>query len=343
MQAVILAAGKSTRTHPLTLNRPKPLLRVKNESILIRNLKLIKDLVEEVIIVVGFKKELIQELVSDNFPDLNVRYMEQTKQLGTGHALLILKDHIKDGFILMLGDNLYSKTDVKKMTEKNQAILVKKIKNPENYGVVIEENEKVKKIIEKPKKFVSDLIICGLYSLDKSIFEFLNDVKVSSRGEVELTDALQELALNKDVYCVKSTMCHQISFPWDLLAADIDIRKGENFIDSTSKITGLVENSTIEGKCIIDGIVKNSIIMRNTKVSKDSIIENSIIGENVVFDGIARSSNNLTSIINGKEILVERFGTIIGDNAIINNGKIRSGCKVWPYKQVTGFVEADIK
>ena len=86
MQAVILAAGKSTRTHPLTLTRPKPLLKVANKAILEYNLKAIQDIVDEVILVVGYKKDMIKDFISKNFPKLNVKFVEQKEQLGTGHA-----------------------------------------------------------------------------------------------------------------------------------------------------------------------------------------------------------------------------------------------------------------
>ncbi|MCH8872063.1 NTP transferase domain-containing protein [candidate division KSB1 bacterium] len=117
MQAVILAAGKSTRTYPLTLTKPKPLLKAANKTILEYNLEAIKDIADEIIIVVGYKKDMIKNFISKNYPDLNVKYVEQKDQLGTGHAVSILEDQIKGKFLLIFGDNIYSKKDIEEIQQ----------------------------------------------------------------------------------------------------------------------------------------------------------------------------------------------------------------------------------
>src|SRR3989344_3175941 len=106
MKAVLLCAGKSTRTYPLTLTRPKPLLKVANKTILEHNIAALKNIADEIIMVVGYRQEMIVDFISENYSDLNVKYIEQKQQLGTGHAVSILKNHIKGRFILMLGDNI---------------------------------------------------------------------------------------------------------------------------------------------------------------------------------------------------------------------------------------------
>ena len=83
MQAVLLVAGKSTRTYPLTITKPKPLLKVANKTIIEHNLEQLQDLVNEVIIVVGFKKEMIKEKIGNRFGNLKIKYVEQKKQKGT--------------------------------------------------------------------------------------------------------------------------------------------------------------------------------------------------------------------------------------------------------------------
>ena len=98
MQAVILAAGSSTRTYPLTLTRPKPLLKVANKAVLAYNLEALKGIAEEMIIVVSYKKDMIKDFVKKNYPNLNIRFIEQKKPLGTGHAVSILRNKIKDRF-----------------------------------------------------------------------------------------------------------------------------------------------------------------------------------------------------------------------------------------------------
>lgn len=227
MQAVILAAGKSTRTYPLTLTKPKPLLKVAGKTILEWNLEVVKDIADEIIIIIGYKKDMIKEFILKNYPKLKIKFIEQEEQLGTGHAVSILKGHIKNRFILLMGDNIYTKEDVNKITKYQYAILVKKVKNPEFFGVVREENNILTDIIEKPKKFISDLINCALYSLDKKIFNALETIKKSERGEYELTDALKYLSKKENIRCVKSHFCLMISYPQDLLLAEQELRKNK--------------------------------------------------------------------------------------------------------------------
>jgi bifunctional UDP-N-acetylglucosamine pyrophosphorylase/glucosamine-1-phosphate N-acetyltransferase len=328
MQAIILAAGSSTRTYPLTLTRPKPLLKVANKTILEHNLETIKDIVDEIILVVGYKKNMIKDYVKKNHPELKIRFVEQKEQLGTGHAVSILRKHIKNRFILLMGDNIYSKKDIKEVAKHQYSILVKKVKNPELFGVVKKKNHILTDIIEKPKKFISNLINCALYSLDKEIFNILKKTKRSERNEYEFTDALKLLAVKDKLYCVNSTSCLQISYPWDLLSADKELRKNKDIIGKNSKIQGKIINSTIGNNCIINGTITNSIIMDDTIIDKGSVIKDSIIGENVYFKG--------TIIANG-------LGAIISDNVKANNVVINAGCKIWPNKNIKGKIDHDIK
>jgi len=342
MQAVILAAGKSTRTYPLTLTEPKPLLKVANKIILEYNLEAIQDIVDEIILVVGYKKNMIVDFISKKFPKLNVKYVEQKEQLGTGHAVQILESHIKDKFILMLGDNIYSKQDIKELSKHQYSLLVKKVKNPENFGVVKEKNGILSDIIEKPQKFVSDLVSCGLFSLDKKIFTLLKSLSKSERDELELTDAIKELSKQDNIYCIKSKFCFQISYPWDLLTADKEIRKEKNFIGKGSKINGIIINSTIGKNCIINGNITNSMVMDHSIINKNSVVEDSIIGDNVNFSGKIISGKNVYSTVKNKKIKVDRMGAIIADNVIAKAVEIAPGCKIWPNKKISGKIVKDI-
>ena len=125
--------------------------RNSNKAILNYDLGAIKDRVDEILIIVGYKKNLIKKFVREKFPDLKVKFIEQKKQLGTGHAVSILEKYIKDKFILMLGDNLYSSNDIKNILKYEYSILVKTVNNPEDFGVVIEKNGIKKKL--NTKKF----------------------------------------------------------------------------------------------------------------------------------------------------------------------------------------------
>ena len=343
MQAVILAAGSSTRTYPLTLTKPKPLLKVANKTILEHNLEAIKGIADEIVLVVGFKKDMLKDFIQKNYPRLKIKFVEQKEQLGTGNAVSILKNTINNRFILLMGDNIYSKKDVNEAAKHQYSILVKKVKNPELFGVVIEKNNILIDIIEKPEKPSSDLINCALYSLDKDIFDALEKLKKSERDEYELTDAVKSIAAHENVHCIKSSSCLLITHTWDLLVADQEIRKNKTIIGKNSKINGVITNSSIGSNCIISGNVKNSIIMDGTIIGKNSIIEDSVIGENVYFNGTIIAKNNVYSVVKGKRIKVERLGAIISDNVKAENVIINAGCRIWPNKNISGVLSHDIE
>ena len=350
MQAVILAAGKSTRTYPLTLTKPKPLLKAANKTLLEHNLENLRDFVDDVLIVVGYKKNLIKKVIGKKYKNLKIRYVEQKQQLGTGHALSVTEPYIKGRFVLLMGDDIYSKNDIKNCIKHKYSILTARVNNQSNasephskrtrsqlsnFGVVIEKNGILAGFIEKPKKFVSDLISAAFYSLDKKIFQYIKKIKKSERNEFELPDAIKLMSGKENLHCVKSREWIPIVYAWDLLKADKILRKGKNIIGKNSKIYGNVKNSTIGDDCTIMGSVKNSIIMDKTIIDKNSIVEDSVIGEKVHFNGKIIAKNNVYSVIKDKKLIVKRLGAIIADNVKARNVIIKPGCKIWPNRIVS--------
>ena len=184
MQAVILAAGKSTRTYPLTITRPKPLLKVANKTLLEHNLDNLLGTADEAVIVIGYKKDLIKKYFGHKYKSLKIKYVEQKQQLGTGHAALLAEPFIKDKFILMAGDDIYSKTDINNSIKHQYSILVNKTKSWKNFGVVKEKKHLLIDFIEKPDKFVSDLVNTAFYVLDKKIFSYLHKLRISNPTSV---------------------------------------------------------------------------------------------------------------------------------------------------------------
>src|SRR3990167_2996026 len=101
MQAILMAGGSSTRTHPLTMTRPKPLLKIANKPIVQHNLEQIEGIFSEVIIVVGYKQEEIKKSIGNKFGKLRINYVEQKQQLGTAHAVLQAEKFVKERFLVM--------------------------------------------------------------------------------------------------------------------------------------------------------------------------------------------------------------------------------------------------
>ena len=319
IQAVIMAAGKSTRTWPLTLTKPKPLLKVMNKEIIKHNLDALQGLVGEVIIIVGFKKEMIIEEIGHKYGKLKIRYAEQKTQLGTGHALKYVEKLIKGKFIVMGGDDIFSKKDIKACLRHKYAVLGCKVEDPGRFGVFVVKGKEVKKVVEKPRKFVSDIANAGLYVFDKSVFKF--KLRKSQRGEYEIVDYINALIKKEKVVCenVKGRWL-SVGYPWDLIEAnnvlvseiknDIKGRIEKNVIVKGKLIVGkgteILSGTYIKGNVIIgencligpncylrgntsigDGChigqaveIKNSVIMDNAKVPHLSYIGDSVIGEN---------------------------------------------------------------
>lgn len=344
MQGIILCAGKSTRTYPLTLTRPKPILKVANKTLIEYNLDSLEGKVAEVILVVGYKKDMIidfVETIKDRY-SFSILFVEQKQQKGTSDALLTVKDNIKDKFILLMGDNIYSNDDVVKCLNFDNSILVKEVENPELYGVVVENNGILVNIIEKPQLAVSNLINCAMYTFTPEIFSMIDKVNISKRGEYEITDAIEYLAMEQDVHCVKSKLWFDIKYPWDLFDADSYFRKGKKNIGENCKINGEVINSSIGNNCIIDGRICDSIIMDNVMVKSGSVIEKSILGKGVVFEGKAESGEKVRSIVRKKPIIVKKLGAIVADDVKCEDVVIKPGCKVWSGKHIKGEIKKDI-
>lgn len=344
MQALILAAGKSTRTYPLTLARPKPMLKAANKPLLEHNLENLDGIVSEALLVVGYKKEQIKKHFGSSFNGIKLTYIEQKEQLGTGHAVSIAEKYIKGRLLIMMGDDIYSKEDIVNCAKHQHALMASKVKNPVNFGVVTEKNGVLQDFFEKPEKFVSDLASTAFYSTDTKIFDCLRKIKISKRGELELPDAIKLLSKETPIRCVKAKQWLPVAYPWDLLNADIILRKNKNIIGKSSEISGNAENSSVGDNCVIKSNVKNSIIMDNSVIQKDSKVEDSIIGENVNFSGKITAKNNAVSDVNGKNIVIGRFGAVIGDNSRLENCTVSAGCKIWPNRKLSNIaVTKDIR
>lgn len=292
MKAVILCAGKATRCYPLTLTRPKPLLTVANKPLLQHTLEQLVELevVDEVILVVGYKKEMLFDWVAKNaqyFP-FSITYVEQTEQKGTGHAMAAAREKIDEPFLLLHGDDLYFADDMKKLLKYDCAFLVRKVSQPDQFGIVVGEKKKgrlfLKNIIEKPTEFVGDLANIGCYKLDSGIFSL--DIKPSGRGEVEIVDYLTAWAQQHDVVCIEAEQWVPIPFSWSLLDAN------KHVLDNLKpKNEGTIEqNVTIKGAVSVG---KGTVIKSNSYLEGPVVIgENCIIGPNCYLRPYTSVGNN---------------------------------------------------
>ena len=365
LKAVILAAGKGTRIEPLTLTKPKPLLKICGRTILEHNLDQLQGLVEEVILVIGYKGEMVKELIGSRYKGLKINYLWQKNISGTAEAAKKCFPIIKDKFLLLYGDDLYSKEDIKKCLEKFPSILLKKVEEPSAFGQVLIKRNLVKELKEKPKKNISNLVNTGLYFLDKNIFHF--KIKKSARNEYEFTDFIKEFIKKERLYFSLAEGWIPLPYAWNLLDANeyllkttkknVIIEKG-SIIKSGTYIEGPVyigRNCQIGPNCYLRKYtsigddchigqaveIKNSIIGENTKIAHLSYVADSIIGDNCNFGAGTITANlrhdydNVKTMVKGKLIDTKRrkFGTIFGDNVKTGVGTlIYPGRKIWSGK-----------
>lgn len=277
VKAVMLAAGKGERVRPLTLTKPKPMVKVANQTILEFNLKALEGLIDELVLVVGYKGQMIREFLKKRNYKFRVRFVEQEKQLGTGDALLKAKDAVKGRFLVLMGDNLYMKEDAENCLEKECAILVEKVEKPEDFGICLHNRGQLEKIVEKPGRPESNLANTGLYVLDENIFSYIENGKRSKRGELELTDAINQFCKKNEVNIVKAKVWMPVGYVWDVL--DVNKRllerledKKEGVIEKDAVIKGPVrigKGTVIKSGCYIEGPV---LIDRNCQIGPNCYI-----------------------------------------------------------------------
>ncbi|MDW7680426.1 MAG: sugar phosphate nucleotidyltransferase [bacterium] len=309
MQAVIMAAGKSTRTYPLTLTRPKPLLPVANQTIIEHILLQLKGLVDEVILIVGYKKEMFDQQLGVEFQGIQIRYCEQKKQLGTGHAVLQAKPMIKDRFIVLNGDDIYARQDIEALLNYEYGALVRWEEDPSQYGVFqVDDNNRVINLVEKPKQFIGNLTNVGCYLFDRSIFPQIEKTEVSERGEIEITSSILMFAKQKPFYTQRlSGFWLSNGYPWELLSTQEFFMKQM----TESDILGVVEqNVQLKGAVKIG---KNSVIKSGSYIEGPVIIgENCSVGPNSFLRGCSAIGDY----------------SVIGHNVEIKNSIIMNHSKI---------------
>ena len=321
MKGIILHGGHGTRLRPLTHTGPKQLLPIANKPMSQYALDDLKTAgIAEIGIIVG---DVYPEKVKEYYGDgskfgVKITYIHQESPKGISHAIRLCKDFIgADKFIVYLGDNVLRKnlTEYAKKFESSDSaamILLCEVNDPHRFGIAqLDQNNpaKIKKIIEKPKASTSNLAVIGIYFLTPKIFDVIDTLKPSWRGELEITDAL-DLLINhneKIEYDVVTGWWKDTGTPEDIIHANklvLDSIETKNsfLIDIDSKIE--------------DGI----IIGKNTEISDDSIVVGpTIIGKNCKIGPSARIGPNVSI---GNCCLLRNCGiehSIVMDGCTINS------------------------
>jgi len=330
MKGLILSGGHGTRLRPITYSQQKQLIPVANKPILFYCIEdLINAGIRDIAIIVGPNREQVMETVQSVPWEAEISFIFQDEPRGLAHAVKISRGFIgDDDFIMYLGDNLLKGGSVDFIrdfadSKVDASLLLTVVEDPRQYGVALVDEQKkiIVNLVEKPKDPPSNLSIVGIYGLTARIFEAIENIAPSWRGELEITDALHWLIRNG--YNVRYGMVHgwwkDTGRPEDILHANrliLDLVEPDNRgtvesgtvrglvkIGSGTVITGnaVIEGPVIIGKncridggtvgpytsigdnsCIASSQVSNSIVMEGGRIESAGLVTDSLIGRDVV-------------------------------------------------------------
>lgn len=308
MKAVIPAAGIGTRLRPHTYTLPKALLYVAGRPIIAHILDELRDLgPSSVVLIVGYKGELIEQYVRKHYPDLKVDFVVQEKRMGIGHALHMTRSiaDVGEPLLVVLGDTIIQ-TDLKKIVQLDvNALGVREVEDPRRFGVAEVVDDRIVKLVEKPSKPKSNLAIVGLYYLtdSKLLFEMIQkqiDEDIRTHNEYQVTDALQ-MMIDRGASFVPFSIddWFDCGKPEALLETNRKLLEGRNHLPD---ITG----SIIRPPVSIDpsASIVNSIIGPYVSIAANSVVENSIIKDSVLDQGASVTDCILESSIIGSQAVI---------------------------------------
>jgi glucose-1-phosphate thymidylyltransferase len=324
MKVIVPMAGRGSRLRPHTLTVPKPLVPVGGKPIVHR---LVEDIaavcsepIEEIGFVVGdFGAEIENELikVAQKLGAVG-KIFYQDKPLGTAHAVMCAEEMLEGPVVVAFADTLF-KADFRIDKDADGILWVKQIENPSAFGVVqLDDNGTIIDFVEKPKEFVSDLAMIGIYYFKqgqdlRTELQYLMDNDIIKDGEYQLPDGLRRLTekgckfkpgeVSEWLDCGNK----EVTVHTNQRVLDFDYEKKIPMIDPSARLVNsiiippcyvgknvVLENSIIgphvslgKGSEVHNSIIKNSILQHNSRIL-DANIKNSMIGSHAKYQGLAR-------------------------------------------------------
>jgi len=336
MKIIVPMAGRGSRLRPHTLTVPKPLIPIAGKPIVHRLVEDIAGVLNQEIEEIAF---IIHKDFGDKVPGELIAIAEklgakgtiyyQNEPLGTAHAIMCAKESMSGPIVVAYADTLF-RADFTLDTTADSVIWVKQVEDPSAFGVVqLNDKNEIVDFVEKPKEFVSDLAIIGIYYFKsgetlRSELQYLLDNNVVKGGEYQLTDGLENMK-QKGLKFVPGTVDEWMDCGNKNVTVETNSRMlnflhndGENLVSTTVKN----ENSTIIPPCFIgenvvlvnatvgpnvslgngttvqNSTVKNSLVQTNATI-KNATLDNAMIGNHASFDG------NFTSISIGDYSVLE--------------------------------------
>ncbi|HEX6330725.1 MAG TPA: glucose-1-phosphate thymidylyltransferase [Actinomycetota bacterium] len=347
MRALVLSGGEGSRLRPITHTNAKQLIPVANVPILFHVLSAIAEAgISEVGIVVGQTGDEVRAAVGDGSAwGLRVTYIPQEAPLGLAHAVTTAADFVRgQPFVMYLGDNVLMGGIERFVAEferhrPNAQIFLARVPEPEQFGVAVLEGDRVVRLVEKPKEFLSDLALVGVYLFDDSILEAASTLEPSWRGEYEITEAIQWLIDHG-----RSVRAEMVSGYWkdtgrpeDLLEANRQMLSVlrpsvEGEVDEASRLEGLVVveagakvvRSRIVGPVIVGAgaLVEDSELGPDVALSPSCVVTSSAVRDSIVMEGSRiEGMATVSGSILGRNAELRRSGTggvhrlVLGDQS----------------------------
>jgi len=354
-------AGVGQRLQPFTYSKPKAFLKLAGKRLIDHILVKLKRTFPkgtDIAFIVGYKKRQISEYIKNLYSDyFNLKFIEQ-KPLGfladtpffsgLGDAVLLAKDFINDDdCFVFLSDRLpmedYSSVLLTYHQGNCDAVInIKKVDNPQFYGVtVVDEEMNLTKIIEKPQEFISDYAVSGAYLFGKRsvsrLFELLEEqskVKITNGNEHQLTPIIERLIKEGVPFKGNVMQSEVLDFgrPETLLDGNryllSEVKLKDPLLESLFQAGNIVDSKLIPPVFIGENVkIKNSIIGPNVSIGDDLVLEKCILSESVIGDGVFLkkiiSSNSIIGDYSILEDLIKKNITI-GDSSYITTSKMKS-------------------
>jgi glucose-1-phosphate thymidylyltransferase len=279
MKGLILCGGKGTRMRPFSYTGVKHFLPVANKPVICYIIESMKRAgIKEIYIVTGAADgEFRYKLGDGGRWGVSITYIVQHRPLGLANGVKISKEYLSgDAFVTVLGDNLiaHSVEDILRIhndTGADSTILLSPVECPERFGIATLENGKITKLVEKPKKPASNYAVIGMYVFNGKIFDAIEKIKPSARGEYELTDAIMEMIRGGDM------VGYKLTGDWW-----IDVGRPEDLLEANKRMLGDIQRD-IGGQMDLNSKIADKVIIGENSVIADSIIDDCVvIGKNVV-------------------------------------------------------------
>ncbi len=291
MKGLILSGGKGTRLRPLTHTSAKQLVPVANKPVLFFAIESVVEAgITDIGIIVGDTKDEIRAAVGDGSAfGARVEYIEQAAPLGLAHAVKIAEDYIAgEPFVMYLGDNLIA-GGIRSLVEEFQSlgpdaeILLAEVPNPQQFGVAeLKEDGSIRRLVEKPKEPKSNLALVGVYMFGPEIFESVRRIAPSARGELEITDAIQDM-IDRGL----TVHPHKVRGWWkdtgkleDMLEANRIVLdtlpdRAQNPAPASTRVRSTVEGRVQlgEGVELVDSLVRGPVV-----IGAGTRLENAFVG-----------------------------------------------------------------